>query len=906
MSPNQPGRPRTTHDIRRAFLDFFARRQHLEQPSSPLTPQEDPTLLFINAGMAPLKPYFVGERRPPATRLVTAQKCVRAGGKHNDLDNVGYTARHHTFFEMLGNFSFGEYFKAEAIRYAWEFLIEELGLPAERLLVTVYHTDDEAVDLWRQIAGLRDDRIIRISTDDNFWSMGDTGPCGPCSEIFYDHGPEVAGGPPGSPDEDGDRFVEIWNLVFMQFDRRSDGTQVDLPAPCIDTGSGLERLSAAVQGVTSNYDTDLFQTLIQRSIGLTGNRRPEDAASHRVVADHLRTSGFLIAEGVLPSNEGRGYVLRRIMRRGLRHWRLLIDGGNRAADASASGPSFAELVPALIDAMGAHYQELGASRATIERTLAGEEEQFQRTLDRGMRILETAIAGLGPDDPLSGSIAFELYDTYGFPLDLTQDVLRGHGRVVDTDGFDEAMKQQRDRSRARWSGSGDARSAAIWNTLADTLGDTDFVGYDQLTGTSPVAAIVVDGEQVKHLSAGTEAALVFSSSPFYGESGGQAGDTGLIEGPIEGKDQGQNVRFRVTDTQKPQAGLHVHFGTLEAGEIHDQDPLRLIVDAELRARAAANHSATHLLNAALREVLGDHVTQKGSYVGADRLRFDFAHGQAVTVDELDRIEALVNAEIARNGQTRTALMPIDDALASGAVAMFGEKYGDEVRVLSIGSERAGQPFSVELCGGTHVARAGDIGLFKILSEASVGAGIRRIEAVTGQAALEQIKADERLLRELAGAAKSSKERLLEDFNRLLAERKALTAEVRALKEGDAVDRIARQTPEQIGAYRFLGVAVPGVEGRELKDLARRLLDDNRADVICLIGTTDKNAGAVVGLSPAGSAAGPAKTLLGLTLEALGGGGGGGSSTLAQGATRSAPAADAPAAALDQLRAALVL
>ncbi|MEM1435185.1 MAG: alanine--tRNA ligase [Pseudomonadota bacterium] len=884
---------RTTNDIRRAFLDFFATRGHLEYPSAPLTPQEDPTLLFINAGMAPLKPFFVGERQPPQARLVTAQKCVRAGGKHNDLDNVGYTARHHTFFEMLGNFSFGDYFKEQAVDFAWQFLTQELGLAKDKLLVTVYHTDDEAAALWRKIAGLGDDRIIRISTDDNFWSMGDTGPCGPCSEIFYDHGAHVPGGPPGSPDEDGDRFVEIWNLVFMQFDRQADGTQVNLPAPCIDTGSGLERLSAAVQGVTSNYDTDLFQSLVNRSTVVTGNRNDADAASHRVVADHLRTCGFLISEGVLPSNDGRGYVLRRILRRGLRHFRLLVDNAGREGRADAR---FAELVPTLVAAMGEHYQELTASQSKIEHALNSEEDQFRTTLERGMRILEREVADLRPGAAFSGATAFRLYDTYGFPLDLTQDVLRGRGLEVDTDAFEAEMDQQRDRARGAWSGSGDTKSAAIWNSLAEELGETEFLGYSTLTSEQPVAAIVVGGERVTEISAGTEAALIFGASPFYGESGGQAGDSGQVEG--------NGAAFAVTDTQKPQGGLLVHEGRLERGTLKVGDRLSQHVNAELRARAAANHSATHLLNAALRTVLGDHVMQKGSYVGADRLRFDFSHGQAVSLEEQDRIEALVNEEVIANVPTHTALMALDDALNSGAVAMFGEKYDAEVRVLSMGRQTDGQHFSVELCGGTHVERTGDIGLFKIVSESSVGAGVRRIEAVTRQSAVQQVKADETLLRELVGLTRSSREQLLDDVQRLIAERKRLTAEVKAQKEGDAVARLADQQPETVGAWRLLGATAPGFQGRELKDLVRKLLDDDRADVVCLISPTERNVGAVVGLSKAASAQQPAKALLGTVLEAMGGGSGGGPPTLAQGATKTPPADDAAELGLAALRTAL--
>ena len=656
----------STHDIRAAFLSFFEHRQHQVTPSAPITPKDDPTLLFVNAGMAPLKDYFSGARTPPSRRMVSSQKCVRAGGKHNDLDNVGYTARHHTFFEMLGNFSFGDYFKPDAIEFAWNFLTGELGIDKNRLLATVYHTDDEAAELWRKIAGLPDERIIRIATDDNFWSMGDTGPCGPCSEIFYDHGDHVAGGPPGSPDEDGDRFVEIWNLVFMQFERFADGRQENLPAPCIDTGSGLERVAAVLQGVTSNFETDIFKTLITTSQNITGNRDPELAASHRVVADHIRTCAFLVAEGVMPSNEGRGYVLRRIMRRAMRHLNLL----------GADDIAFHKLVAPLVDTMGDHYQELRTEQARIEHALQTEEKQFRATLDRGMRLLERELDATATGAMFSGEVAFRLYDTYGFPLDLTQDVLRGQNMSVDVAAFDALMTEQRERARASWSGSGDAKGSQVWNELADTVPATKFTGYDKLTDTGTVRAIVVDGAAQSSAAAGTQVAVVFDRSPFYAESGGQVGD--------QGQASGAGVGLTITDTQKPAGGLHAHIGVVAEGELRIGAQLTLSVNADTRRGAAAHHSATHLMHAALREVLGDHVGQKGSYVGPDRLRFDFSHPSAVTVDELRQIEAIVNSQVALNRATDVRLMELEDALATGAMAMFDERYDDQVRVLSMG------------------------------------------------------------------------------------------------------------------------------------------------------------------------------------------------------------------------------
>ena len=876
----------STSDLRSAFLNFFAANGHQIQASSPITPKDDPTLLFVNAGMAPLKDYFVGDRKPPQLRMTSSQKCVRAGGKHNDLDNVGYTARHHTFFEMLGNFSFGDYFKEEAISFAWQLLTQELGIKPEKLSVTVYHTDDEARTLWKKIAGLPDHRIIPIATDDNFWSMGDTGPCGPCSEIFYDHGDHIFGGPPGSADEDGDRFVEIWNLVFMQFERFGDGRQEALPKPCIDTGSGLERVAAALQGVTSNFDTDLFQHLIQASQELTGNRDPKLIASHRVIADHLRTCAFLVAEGVLPSNEGRGYVLRRIMRRAMRHLNLL----------GTDEVLFYKLVPALIEVMGDHYQELGAEQTRIEHAFKGEEEQFRTTLDRGMKLLEKEVADMPSGSNFSGATAFRLYDTYGFPLDLTQDVLRGQNIEVDTDGFDTHMQAQRERARQAGFASGDIKSAPIWNTLADAQPASEFTGYDKLTDTGKLLAIVQDGNLVEQASSGSDVALLLDRTPFYAESGGQVGDVGEI------RTSGGAV-IEVKDTQKPAAGLHVHIGTITSGSLQTGDDAELSVAEEPRRFSAANHSSTHLMHAALRHVLGEHVSQKGSYVGPDRLRFDFSHNAPVTQQELDAIEAMVNEQVVANQDTSIRSMPLNEALETGAMAMFDEKYGDDVRVLAMGSVNPDteRNFSIELCGGTHVARGGDIGLFKILSESSVGAGVRRIEAVTNAAAFAQLKANERLLLELQAVAKSSPERLVEDVQKLVAERKRLTAELKNLRESDAVNQIANAKPEQIGDLRFIGAAVSGFAGRELKDLVKKLLSDNRADVICLLSAGEKNTGMVVGVSKAQAKTTAAKDLLNQAFAAAGGGSGGGSPTLAQGASGAVLDDAANTAALNNIR-----
>ncbi|MEO0591781.1 MAG: alanine--tRNA ligase, partial [Pseudomonadota bacterium] len=709
----------STNDIRRSFLDFFKGADHAEVPSAPLVPYNDPTLMFVNAGMVPFKNMFTGLETPPAPRATSSQKCVRAGGKHNDLDNVGYTARHHTFFEMLGNFSFGDYFKEQAIENAWTLLTREWGLPADRLIATVYHTDDEAFDFWRKIAGLPEDRIIRIATNDNFWSMGETGPCGPCSEIFYDHGDHIWGGPPGSPEEDGDRFVEIWNLVFMQFDQQADGSRIDLPRPSIDTGSGLERVAAVMQGVHNNYDTDTFKALIGASEQLTGVAADGDPlASHRVIADHLRSTSFLMADGVLPSNEGRGYVLRRIMRRAMRHAHLL----------GAGEPLMHRLVPSLVTEMGQAYPELVRGQALIEEVLLREETQFRKTLDKGLKLLDEATGGMGEGGELDGETAFKLYDTYGFPYDLTEDALRNRGILVDRDGFDQAMARQKEAARAAWKGSGEAASEEVWFDIADREGASEFTGYSATSGEGTVVAIVKDGTEVSSAGPGDTIILLTNQTPFYGTSGGQTGDTGAITTPA-------GFAARVTDTAKPLGRLHAHHTEVEAGAIAVGDSVQLTVDTQRRSAIRANHSATHLVHAALRNRLGDHVTQKGSMVAPDRLRFDFSHPSPLSAEDIAEIEAEVNAEILANEPVSTRLMSPDDAVQAGALALFGEKYGDEVRVLSMGRSGAGgRSYSVELCGGTHVRATGDIGLFRIVSESAVSSGVRRIEALTGEAA----------------------------------------------------------------------------------------------------------------------------------------------------------------------------
>ncbi|RMD64655.1 MAG: alanine--tRNA ligase, partial [Alphaproteobacteria bacterium] len=748
------------NEVRSAFLDYFHRHGHEIVPSSPLVPRNDPTLLFTNAGMVQFKNVFTGQETRPYKRAVTAQKCVRAGGKHNDLENVGYTARHHTFFEMLGNFSFGDYFKDLAIELAWNLVTREFGLPRDRLLVTVYAEDEEAAALWKKIAGLPEDRIYRIPTSDNFWQMGDTGPCGPCSEIFFDHGPHIPGGPPGSAEEDGDRFIEIWNLVFMQFEQIEPGKRVPLPKPSIDTGMGLERITAVLSGTHDNYDTDLLRSLIEASAEISGTS-PDGphAVSHRVIADHVRATAFLIADGVLPSNEGRGYVLRRIMRRAMRHVNKL----------GVREPMLWRLVPTLISVMGQAYPELIRAEALITETLKLEEGRFIQTLERGLRLLEEETARLGEGQPLPGEVAFRLYDTYGFPLDLTQDILRAQGRSVDLAGFEAAMQRQREAARKAWAGSGEAATEALWFEVRDKVGATEFLGYDTEVAEGQVVALIVDGRQVDAIEAGQEAQVITNQTPFYGESGGQVGDTGVLF-------NADGAEFQVTDTQKKLGDLHVHIGRLVHGRLEIGDAVEMRVDGARRAALRAHHSATHLLHEALRRRLGSHVTQKGSLVAPDRLRFDFAHPKAMTVEDIRAVEAEVNERIRINAPVVVRLMTPDEAIKAGALALFGEKYGDEVRVVSMGGEdptRGGAMFSTELCGGTHVRRTGDIGFFKIVAESALAAGVRRIEAVAAAAAVDYVQRLEAALNEAATALKVAPTQVPERASALVEERKRL-------------------------------------------------------------------------------------------------------------------------------------
>ena len=736
----------SVNDIRRSFLDYFAANGHTVVPSSPLVPRNDPTLMFTNAGMVQFKNVFTGAEKRDYSRAVTAQKCVRAGGKHNDLENVGYTARHHTFFEMLGNFSFGDYFKEHAIELAWNLVTRELGLPKDRLLVTVYAEDDDAFNLWHRIAGLPEQKIIRIATSDNFWAMGDTGPCGPCSEIFYDHGDKIPGGPPGSPDADGDRFIEIWNLVFMQFEQLTKEKRVALPRPSIDTGMGLERLAAVLQGKHDNYDIDLMRALILASAEATGTH-PDgpEAVSHRVIADHLRASSFLVADGVLPSNEGRGYVLRRIMRRAMRHAQRL----------GAKDPLMWRLVPALVAEMGSAYPELIRAEAIIKETLRLEETRFRQTLERGLKLLDEELARLGSGQALSGEVAFKLYDTYGFPVDLTQDILRGQGRKLDSAGFDTAMARQRAAARKAWAGSGEAATEQVWFDLREKIGATDFLGYATEVAEGQILGIVKDGKSVDHAEAGDAVALIANQTPFYGESGGQMGDSGSFIGA-------HGLAIAIDDTQKKLGDMFVHYGRVQTGKLAVGDAVEMRVDGERRSRLRANHSATHLLHEALRRRLGAHVTQKGSLVAPDRLRFDYSQPVPPSSEDLAVVAEDVNRRIRGNAEVATRLMTPDEAVKQGALALFGEKYGEEVRVVSMGgvrrAVRRGVHFSTELCGGTHVRRTGDIGHFKIVSDGAVAAGVRRIEALTGAAADAYIAQQDRLIGETASAPQGAARR----------------------------------------------------------------------------------------------------------------------------------------------------
>ena len=866
-------------DIRSTFLDFFVRNGHAAVESSPLVPRNDPTLMFTNSGMVQFKNVFTGFERRPYSRATTAQKCVRAGGKHNDLDNVGYTARHHTFFEMLGNFSFGDYFKADAIPYAWELLTRDFGLPPDRLTVTVYHTDEEAAALWRKVAGLPEERIVRIPTDANFWMMGPTGPCGPCSEIFYDHGEHVWGGPPGSPDEDGDRFVEVWNLVFMQFESHADGTRTDLPRPSIDTGMGLERIAAVLQGVHDNYDTDLFRALIEASAHATGtDPTGEGRIHHRVIADHLRSTSFLIADGVLPSNEGRGYVLRRIMRRAMRH----------AAMLGARDPVMHRLVPALVRQMGAAYPELARGESLIADTLRLEETRFRQTLDRGLRLLDDEVARLPSGGTLPGEAAFRLYDTFGFPLDLTQDALRERGLAVDAAGFESAMEAQKAKARASWSGSGEARDSAVFFGIAERHGPTEFLGYDTETAEGQVLALVVDGQEAEEAAGRVQ--VVVNQTPFYAESGGQAGDHGIIE-----TDTG---RARVTDTRR-QAGVVVHDAEVTEGRLQAGQGARLLVDHARRTAIRANHSATHLLNEALRSALGDHVAQRGSLNDAGRLRFDFTHPKGLTPEELGRVESEVNALVRQNTPVTTRLMTPDDARALGAQALFGEKYGDEVRVVSMGSQDGsgkgadGRTYSIELCGGTHVSRTGDIGAFVALSDSASSAGVRRLEALTGQAALDHLRAEARRAHEIAQALRAPLPEVVDRVRALAEERRALQNEVAQLRRQLALGAPASApATRDVRGVPFRAQVLRGVSGRDLPALVDGIKAEMGSGAVLLIAEDGGKAAVAAGVTPDLTHRVSAVTLLRAAVGALGGKGGGGRPDLAQGGAASAAEAEA--------------
>ncbi len=881
----------STNDIRRAFLDFFAANDHQVVPSAPLVPYNDPSLMFVNAGMVPFKNVFTGVETPPAPRAASSQKCVRAGGKHNDLDNVGYTARHLTFFEMLGNFSFGDYFKERAIELAWTLVTRELGLDPSRLTATVYHTDDEAFDLWKRIAGLPEDRIIRIATKDNFWAMGSDGPCGPCSEIFWDHGPDVAGGPPGSPDEDGDRFVEIWNLVFMQHVQEADQIVGDLPRPSIDTGMGLERISTVMQGVHNVFETDTFKTIIAASEDLSGARAQGNAlASHRVIADHLRSTSFLIADGVLPSNEGRGYVLRRIMRRAMRHAHLL----------GADKPLMHRLVPTLVSEMGQAYPDLGRAQALITEVLEREESRFRQTLEKGLRLLDEEAASLGEGDSLPGATAFKLYDTYGFPYDLTEDALRSRGVGVDKDGFDAAMAQQKAAARAAWKGSGASADSEVWFDIAEREGATEFTGYSSTEGEGRVVALVIDGKEVERADAGQVVTVLTNQTPFYGESGGQTGDAGTITGD-------HRLEIAVSDTSKPLGRLHGHHGTIKSGTIAVGDTVHLKVDAERRDKIRANHSATHLVHAALRNHLGEHVTQKGSLVAEDRLRFDFSHPKPLTAEEIAAIEAEVNAEIRANDGVRTQLMSPEDAIEAGAMALFGEKYGEEVRVLSMGQpdwQGSGRNYSVELCGGTHVRATGDIGLFRIISESAVSSGVRRIEALTGEAARQWVVGREEALKAVAATLKTAPDEVEARVAALVDERKALERELAEARKQLALGGgggAAPQTDEEIGGVTFSGQVLQGMNPKELRGLLDEAKNRMGSGVAAICAVNEGKAAFAVGITDDLTDRFSAVDLVRAGVEALGGKGGGGRPDMAQGG---GPDGDKAEDAMAAVRAAL--
>ncbi|MFM2045138.1 MAG: alanyl-tRNA synthetase AlaS [Pseudomonadota bacterium] len=887
---------KTANDIRTTFLDFFKAQGHAVVDSSPLVPRNDPTLMFTNAGMVQFKNVFTGQEQRPYSRATTSQKCVRAGGKHNDLENVGYTARHHTFFEMLGNFSFGDYFKDDAIKFAWDLITKEYGLPKDRLCVTVYHTDDEAADIWKKVAGIGDDKIIRIPTSDNFWMMGDTGPCGPCSEIFFDHGPHIPGGPPGSAEQDGDRFIEIWNLVFMQYEQVPDGEggfkRLSLPKPSIDTGMGLERLAAVLQGVHDNYDTDLLRALILASADATGTS-PDGphAVSHRVIADHLRASSFLIADGVTPSKEGRGYVLRRIMRRAMRHAHIL----------GAKDPVMHRLVPTLVREMGSHYGELRRAEALITETLRTEETRFKALLDRGLKLLAEEEDKLGAEDPLPGTVAFTLYDTYGFPLDLTQDVLRAKKRAVDTAGFDAAMAEQKAKARAAWAGSGEMATEKVWFELKDELGATDFLGYDAEAAEGVVTALLTPkGDRLTTAEAGAEVLVIVNQTPFYGESGGQVGDMGAMFSP-------GGAEVAVRDTQKKLGAVWAHVASVTRGSLSVGDVVEMRVDGTRRGAIRANHSATHLLHEALRRRLGEHVTQKGSLVAPERLRFDISQPNAINADDIRAVEEEVNARILANSDVTTRLMTPDEAIALGAMALFGEKYGDEVRVVSMGGQDSGanKEFSVELCGGTHVRRTGDIGLFKIVGEGAVAAGIRRIEALTGRGAFEYLEQQEGRLQQAASALKVPPAEVPAKVASLVEERRRLEREVAELKRqialGGGGGAASASAVKDLGGIGFIGRILADLPAKDLKPFADELKKQVGSGVVAVISQADGKASLVVGVTEDLMARLSAIDLVRAGSVAMGGKGGGGRPDMAQ---AGGPEVDKADAALQAIEAAI--
>jgi alanyl-tRNA synthetase len=877
----------SSNDIRATFLDYFARNGHTVVESAPLVPRNDPTLMFVNSGMVPFKNVFTGQEKRPYSRATSCQKSVRAGGKHNDLDNVGYTARHHTFFEMLGNFSFGDYFKDQAITHAWTLLTRDFAIPKEKLLVTVYSEDEEAAGLWRKIAGLPDDRIIRIPTSDNFWRMGDTGPCGPCSEIFYDHGDSIPGGPPGSPEEDGDRFIEIWNLVFMQYLEQPAGTRNPLPRPSIDTGMGFERFVAVMQGKHNNFDIDLFRALILASAELTGQEADGPfQTSHRVVADHLRAGAFLIADGVMPSNEGRGYVLRRILRRAMRHAHLM----------GTKEPLLYRLVPALIRQMGAAYPELVRAESLITETLKLEESRFRTLLERGLGLLAEESNKLGDKGTLPGEIAFRLYDTYGFPVDLTQDALRGEGKSVDLAGFDAAMAEQKKRARAAWAGSGDAATETVWFDLKEKLGTaSEFLGYSTETAEGEVLAVIVDGKVAERAGPGTEVGIVLNQTPFYAESGGQVGDAGVISA--------EGLRIAIRDTQK-KLGLFVHLGVVEEGEVAPGRGVRAEVDHTRRGAIRAHHSATHLLHEALRRRLGDHVAQKGSLNAPDRLRFDVSQPVPIAAEDLAWVESEVNARIRENAEVVTRLMTPEAAVEVGAMALFGEKYGDEVRVVGMGFDPAATAkhgvYSLELCGGTHVKRTGDIGLFKLVGESAVSAGVRRIEAVTGASALALMETGEKTLREAAGVLKVAPSELPARIATLLEERRKLERDVVELRRQMATGGGAAAA-EEINGLKVAARNMGETPARDLKGLADAILKSGAADVVALLSTAEGKASIVVGVGETAKGRADAVALVRVAAAVVGGKGGGGRPDMAQ---AGGPDADKAEDALAAIKAAL--